>query len=87
MTPITLICILIYLMGCVFSFMLLNSFNQYIDNENEKTQIGEILIWSLLSWVFLLIIVIISTITQIVESRIFKKLKSYFERKLKQDIE
>ena len=83
MTLITLAYIMIYVIGCVLSFMLIGIFNQDIDDENEKTQVGEAFIWSLLSWIFLLMVVMVLTVIQIIESRTVKKLKSYFEEKLR----
>lgn len=82
MTLITLAYIMIYLIGCVLSFTLIYKFNQDIDDESEKTQIGEVFIWSLLSWIFLFIVVMILAFIQIIESRTFKEIKAYFERKL-----
>lgn len=83
MTLITLAYIVIYLIGCVFSFMLINKFNQDINDESEKTQIGEAFLWSLLSWIFLLMVVVVLAFIQMIESRTFKEIKAYFEGKLR----
>jgi len=82
MTLITVVCIVVYLMGCVLSLILIDKFNRNI-NENERTQAGEGLVWSLLSWIFVFMIVLVATVIQITESQIFKKLKAYFEGKLR----
>jgi len=83
MTLITLAYIMIYLIGCVLSFILIGKFNQDIDDESEKTQIGEAFIWSLLSWIFLLMVVMVLAVIRIVESRTVKEIKAYFEGKFK----
>ena len=80
----TITYIIIYLIGCILSFTLISKSNQ--DSNEDKTIPTEgVLIWSLLSWIFVLMAVIALGLIQMTESQAFKELKAYFEENLDKD--
>ena len=83
MTLIIITYAIVYLVGFILAFILIGKCNRYGNNKDEIIQIEEALAWSLLSWVFILMIVLALGLVQVTESRIFKAFKSYFERGLK----
>ena len=80
MTPtmIITICVLAYFIGFIITFTLIGKCNYY-GNENEITSIEEALAWSLLSWGFILIIILALVFTHVSESQSYKSFKTYFE--------